>query len=263
MTSVGWYHPRTAKRIPAKADLVRILVINPNASPSVTDLVAAATRAVAGDRAEVVAVTGRFGARYISTRAAAAIAGHAALEALAAHVEGCDAVYLACFGDPGLAALKEVSPVPVVGMAEASCEAARRRGARFAIVTGGALWGPMLREFVAGLGLAKRLAGVRAVAPTGDEIARDPDAALALLAAACTACAKEDGADVVILGGAALAGLAARIQPAVPVPVLCSVETGAAAALAAAAGARGWTRPTLAVETTGLAPALAKLLNEG
>jgi Asp/Glu/hydantoin racemase len=121
----------------------------------------------------------------------------------------------------------------------------------------------MLREFVAGLGLAKHLASVRAVAPTGDEIARDPDAALALLAVACTACAKEDGADVVILGGAALAGLAARIQPAVPVPVLCSVETSAAAALAAAAGARGWTRPTLAVETAGLAPALAKLLNEG
>jgi allantoin racemase len=241
---------------------VRILVINPNTSPSVTDIVGAATRAVAGDRAEVVAVTGRFGARYISTRAAAAIAGHAALEALATHVGGCDAVYLACFGDPGLAALKEVSPVPVVGMAEASCEAACCRGARFAIVTGGALWGPMLREFVAGLGLAKRLASVRTVAPTGDEIARDPDAALALLAAASTACAKEDGADVIILGGAALAGLAARIQPAVPVPVLCSVETGAAATLAAAAGARGWTRPALAVETTGLAPALAKLLGE-
>jgi Asp/Glu/hydantoin racemase len=240
---------------------VRILVINPNTSPSVTDLVAARMRAIAGDRAEVAAVTGRFGARYIASRAAAAIAGHAALEALAAHVEGCDAVYLACFGDPGLAALKEVSPVPVVGMAEASCEGACRRGARFAIVTGGALWGPMLREFVAGLGLAERLASVRTVAPTGGEIARDPDAALALLTAACTACAHEDGADVVILGGAALAGLAARIQPAVPVPVFCSVETGAVAALAAAELSRP-TRSTPAVETTGLAPALAKLLGE-
>jgi allantoin racemase len=240
---------------------VRILVINPNTSPSVTDLVAAVTRAVAGERATVVPITGRFGARYISSRAAAAIAGHAALEALADHVEGCDAVYLACFGDPGLAALKEVSPVPVVGMAEAACEAACREGARFAIVTGGALWGPMLREFVAGLGLGGRLASVRTVAPTGDAIARDPDAALALLAGACTACAKEDGADVIILGGAALAGLAARIQPAVPVPVLCSVETGAVAALAAAEAGHS-TGSAPAVETTGLAPALAKLLDE-
>ena len=217
---------------------MRILVINPNTSVSVTDLVAAQTRAVAGDRAEVIAVTGRFGARYISSRAAVAIAGHAALDALASHVKGCDAVYLACFGDPGLAALAEVSPAPIVGMAQASCEAACRRGKRFSIVTGGTLWGPMLREFVAGLGLAARLASVRTVAPTGGEIARDPDAALALLAGACTACAREDGADIVILGGAALAGLAARIQPAVPVPVLCSVETGAVAALAAAGAGR-------------------------
>jgi allantoin racemase len=264
MTAWGWHALIIVERFDlhlAKAD-VRILVINPNTSPSVTDLVAARTRAIVGDRAEVVAVTGRFGARYIASRAAAAIAGHAALDALAAHVRGCDAVYLACFGDPGLAALAEVSPVPVVGMAQASCEAACRKGARFAIVTGGVLWGPMLREFVAGLGLAERLAAVRTIAPTGGEIARDPDAALAFLAAACTACAKEDGADVVILGGAALAGLAAKVQPAVPVPVLCSVETGAVAALAAAeAGRPRGSVP--AVETSGLAPALAKLLDEG
>jgi allantoin racemase len=251
----------TVRRVHLAKANVRILVINPNTSASVTDLVAAQTRAAVGDRAEVVPVTGRFGARYISSRAAAAIAGHAALEALAEQVEGCDAVYLACFGDPGLAALKEVSPVPVVGMAEASCEAAGRHGKRFAIVTGGLLWGPMLREFVAGLGLAERLACVRTIVPTGGEIAHDPDAVLALLTAACTACAKEDGADVVILGGAALAGLAARIQPGVPVPVLCSVEAGALAALAAAEDGR-CTKSAPAVATIGLAPALAKLLDE-
>jgi allantoin racemase len=237
---------------------LRILLINPNTSPAVTDLVAARVRVIAGERATIVPVTGRFGARYIASRAAAAVAGHAALDALAEHVTGCDAVYLACFGDPGLAALKEVSPVPVVGMAEASCRAACSRGERFTIVTGGALWEPMVREFVFGLGLSDRLAAIRTIAPAGDEIARDPDAALALLAAACTACAREDGADVVILGGAALAGLAARIQPAVPVPVLCSVEAGALAVLAA--GDVGpCARSAPAVET-GLSPALAKLL---
>src|SRR5258707_4756053 len=109
-------------------------MINPNTSATVTDLVAAHVRAVAGERATIVPVTGRFGARYIASRAAAAIAGHAALDALAEHVASdgapCDAVYLACFGDPGLAALKEISPVPVVGMAEASCLAACSRGGR-------------------------------------------------------------------------------------------------------------------------------------
>jgi allantoin racemase len=242
---------------------LRILLINPNTSPAVTGHVAAHVRAVAGERATIVSVTGRFGARYISTRASAAIAGHAALDALAGHLAGADVhhdvVYLACFGDPGLAALKEVSPVPVVGMAEASCREACRRGARFAIVTGGVLWEPMLREFVFGLGLSERLASIRTIAPTGDEIARDPGAAVGQLAAACEACAAEDGADVVILGGAALAGLATRIQLSMPVPVICSVEAGARAALVAGK-AEGAARSASAVESIGLSPALARLL---
>jgi allantoin racemase len=241
---------------------LRILLINPNTTESITALVASHASSIAGEAATFVPVTGRFGANYISSRAAAAIAAHAALDALARHVAGCDAVYLACFGDPGLAALREISPVPVVGMAEASCLEACNRGRRFAIVTGGALWEPMLTEFVAWLGLAERLAAVRTVAPTGDRIARDPESALAELAAACTACAVEDGADAVILGGAALAGLAARIQPSVPIPVLCSVEAGTRAAMAAAACINRSVPSPPALDSAGLSADLAGLLGQ-
>ena len=238
---------------------MRILLINPNTTESVTALVARHVADIAGDAASFVPVTGAFGARYISSRASAAIAAHAALDALARHGAGCDAVYLACFGDPGLLALREIAQVPVVGMAESACLEAARDGRRFAIVTGGALWGPMLTEFVAAMGLADRLTGVRTVAPTGGEIADDPDAALAMLAAACTACATQDGAEVVILGGAALAGLAARIQPNVPVPVLCSVELGTRAAIAA--GSAPFTRENApAINSIGLSSDLAKSL---
>jgi allantoin racemase len=245
-----------------KANNLRILLINPNTTEAITALVAGHARASAGDAATFIPVSGRFGANYISSRAAVAIAAHAALDALAEHVAGCDAVYLACFGDPGLAALREVSPVAVIGMAEASCLEACNHGRRFAIVTGGALWRPMLTEFVAWLGLSDRLASVRTIAPTGDQIARDPKAALAQLAAACTACAAEDGADVVILGGAALAGLAARIQPSVPIPVLCSVEAGTRAAIAAASRANRRVPPPPALDSVGLGPDLAKLLGQ-
>ena len=191
---------------------MRILLINPNTTTSITERMAAYIGEIAGNAATFVPVTGKFGARYISTRAAAAIAAHAALDALAEHAQGFDAVYLACFGDPGLDALKEVSPVPVIGMAEASCIEAARQGRRFGIVTGGVLWRPMLQEFVATLGLSQQLAAIRTVAPTGDQIASDPDAALSLLAEACTACANSDGAEIVVLGGAALAvGATVRI----------------------------------------------------
>lgn len=239
---------------------MRILLINPNTTSAVTDLVAMHARRMAGEGIEFVPVTGRFGARYIASRAAAAIAGHAALDAMAGYGAGCDAVYLACFGDPGLLALRELSPVPVVGMAEAACHQACARGDRFAIVTGGALWAPMLEEFVAMIGLGARLAAVRTIAPTGGQIAENPDAALADLAAACEACAREDGANVVILGGAALAGLAARIQPRVSAPVICSVEAGTHAVIAAARAGMMLKASGATSDSIGLSPALAARL---
>lgn len=246
---------------------MRLLLINPNTTDGITELVASRSREIAGPGVEVRAVTGRFGARYVASRAAYAVAGHAALDALAEHGDGCDAALLACFGDPGLLALKELSPIPVVGMAEASCHLACLLGSRFSIVTGGERWGPMLCEFVVALGLGARLASVRAVAPTGADIANDPERALALLAAACNSCAEGDGAEVVILGGAGLAGLAQRIAPNVPVPVICSLEAGlrltlAAASLGAGKALTGSLARTPPVPSVGLSDALAAMLGD-
>src|SRR5262249_59086154 len=124
---------------------------------------------------------GRVGARSIPTRGAAGIAGHGALDAFARQKDGVDVVLLACFGDPGLFALRELAPVPVVGMAEAACHMASTLGRKFSIVTGGHRWGPMLEEFVTVIGLSANLAAVRTVAPSGGEIAANPAAALHML----------------------------------------------------------------------------------
>jgi Asp/Glu/hydantoin racemase len=244
---------------------LRILLINPNTTAEVTALMERVLAPQLPAGVALLPVTGRFGARYIASRAAAAIAGHAAIEAYAEHGRGCDAVYLACFGDPGLLALKELARIPVIGMAEASCLAAATRAERFSIVTGGERWGPMLHEFVASLGLGGRLAAVETVAPTGAEIARDPDSAIALLAQACRLTAVRDGAGAVILGGAGLAGLAARVQPHVEVPVICSVEAGMRAVLAALRDPPA--KPTAGdfalpapIGSTGLAESLAAIL---
>ena len=243
----------------------KILVVNPNTTPAITAMVAAEVARLLGGAAEVVPATGRFGAHYIASRAAAAIAAHAALDAFAGHGADCDAVLLACFGDPGLDALKELAGVPVVGLAEASCHLACQMGSRFGIVTGGERWGAMLAEFVASRGLAARLAGIRTVAPSGADIARDPDGSLALLARAAQVCVDADGAECVILGGAGLAGLARRIQPQVSVPVVCSVHAGvemlqAALRLRAPKAATGSFATAAPVGSTGLSQALAALL---
>lgn len=241
--------------------MTNILLINPNTTPSITDLVLKTAQGFASPGTKLRAVSGAFGPRYIASRVGYAIAGHAAVDAFANDRGPKDAVVLACFGDPGLAALKEISDVPVVGMADASILQACALGKRFSIVTGGERWKEMLEEFVASHGLSARLASVRTVAPTGADIARNPKAAMALLAKGCTACAREDGADVVILGGAGLAGLAAKLKGKVDVPLL----DGVAAAISMAESlARqkpaGLGDPPPPVESIGLSKGLARLL---
>jgi allantoin racemase len=239
----------------------RLLVINPNTTPSITDLTLRHVRTAIGEGIDVVGTTGRFGCAYISSEACYAVAAHAALDCYAEHSEGCDGVLLACFGDPGLFALREVSRVPVTGLAEASMLAAAERGGRFSIVTGGERWKPMLERFAAGLGCAGRLASVRTVALTGGQIAANRDGAIEMLAKECIAAVEEDGADQVILGGAGLAGLAERIQPRVWAPLLDSVGVGAhrAAALAREASAAP-AEPAGAIPSMGVDVRLAQLL---
>ncbi|MEZ5663769.1 MAG: aspartate/glutamate racemase family protein [Burkholderiaceae bacterium] len=212
----------------------RLLVINPNTSVQVSERLQHHVQASVGDRAIVQTVTARFGAPYIADEASYAIAAHAALDIWAASLvrQGPppDSILLGCFGDPGLMALRESSPVPVTGLAEAAFMAAARHG-RFAIVTGGQRWDPMLQRLARTLGHGQQLAGIHTVAPTGAELAADPPGAHRLLAQACRDAALRLDVQAVILGGAGLAGMASAIQSQVPVPVIDSVIAGATQAL--------------------------------
>lgn len=209
----------------------RLLVVNPNTSERVSALLQQHVQAAAGSHVVVKTVTARFGAPYIADEASYAIAAHAALDAWAAELADPaspppDTVLIGCFGDPGLMALRESSPAPVTGLAEAAFIEAARHG-RYAIVTGGERWGPMLQRLAQALGQAQQLAGIHTVAPTGAQLAADPAAAYRLLAQACRDAAHQLGVQAVILGGAGLAGMAAAIQGNVPVPVIDSVTAGA------------------------------------
>lgn len=212
----------------------RLLLINPNTSAHITTLMLGHAQKAAGPEVEIHTRTARLGAPYISCEASYAIAGHATLDAwacaLAPGQPRFDAVLIGCFGDPGLFALRQVSKLPVTGLAEAAFIAAAQHG-RFAIVTGGAKWKPMLERLAHSLGFGEQLAGIHTVEATGAELAADPLAAQVLLARACNDAARQFGVDAVILGGAGLAGIAAAIQPVVSVPIIDSVLAGVSYAL--------------------------------
>ena len=218
----------------------QLLIINPNTSRTVSELLQTHAQRAAGPDMRVRTMTARFGAPYIACEASYAVAGHATLDAWAAALSDGqatpDAVLIGCFGDPGLLALRDTSRVPVTGLAEAAFVEAARYG-RFAIVTGGARWQPILGRLAQMLGYGDKLAGIQTVTPTGAQLAADPVAARALLAAACQTAVRDFNADAVILGGAGLAGLAQAIQPGVSVPVIDSVLAGTRQALLAVADA--------------------------
>jgi allantoin racemase len=256
---------RARAQTPVAAGL-RILLLNPNSSPDFTKIIAAEARRVGSPGTEFVEVTAPFGPRYIGTRATIAVAGHAAVDALAqtlARDQRFDAAILAGFGAQGVPALQEMAPFPVVDMLTASVGAALLLGRKFSALTGGERWVPMLEEQIEAFGLGSRLASVRSIPLTGAEIAKDQDKALTLLAELAETCVEEDGADCVILGGAAVAGLHRRIADRVSVPLLDSVATSVAMAelLARVATKPAQGRASLpAIESVGLSDQLASTL---
>ena len=219
-----------------------LLLINPNTSAPVTRLMAEVMRPLLGADVALEPVTARFGASYIASEPAYAVAAHAALDAWAAHRAAggrCDAVLVGCFGDPGVGALRELAGVPVTGLAEAALREAAAHGPH-AVVTGGAAWKPMLERFAAAQGLDAGLCGVHVVERSGAELMAQPDGGEAELLGALRAAA--DGpARALVIGGAALGGIAQRVAPRLALPVIDSVQAGArwARAVLAASGAGG------------------------
>ena len=176
-------------------------------------------------------LTARFGASNIEDEASFAIDSHATLDGWAyastlPHLNPAS-ILVACFGDPGLIALQENCPVQVTGLAEAAFFAAAKYGS-YAVVTGGERWQPMLQRLAASLNQQDHLAGIHTVVPTGGELAVDPERATALLLQAFKDAQAKYKADAVILGGAGLAGFAAKIQPPLSAPIIDSVQAGIA-----------------------------------
>lgn len=242
---------------------MRILLVNPNMTQAMTHSMQTIAQELAGPRAEIVALTASRGFPYIASRAEAQIAGGIALEMIADNLGGIDAVIIGAFGDPGLAAARELFDLPVVGMAEAAVMSAAMLGERFCVVTFSPLMTRWYTECVADTGLAARCTGVRSPA------ARDVDVSLAKselraeLIAVATSAARDDGADVILLGGAPLAGLAPSIALEVPAIVIDPIAAATAQALALAGlrldyGQRAC-KPA-AKASVGLAPALARAI---
>lgn len=209
---------------------MRLLIVNPNISSGVTDLIEAEARRVARADTEIQMATATIGVAYIETRFEALLGAYAAATIASERVGQYDALMVAAFGDPGLLELREVLDVPVVGMTEAALMTAAQLGQRIGIVAISRRITAWYRECIERYGVLGRLAGIRHL----DGPLRDPstvqDDYAARLVELCHEAVQQDGTDVLILAGAPLAGLARSVAHRLPVPVVDGVSSALAQA---------------------------------
>ena len=201
-----------------------IQVVNPNTTASMTDLIGVSARAAAGPGTSVVTVHPEMGPASIESHYDEALAVPGLLAQVAAgEAAGAHGHVIACFGDPGLDAAREVADGPVVGIAEAGMRAASHLGRTFGVVTTlqrttGRAW-----ELATRYGLREQCRTVRAVEIAVLSLETDP-AARARIAAECADVVATEGCDAVVLGCAGMADLAAELTRRVGVPVVDGVS---------------------------------------
>ena len=236
----------------------RILVVNSNTTDSVTARIAEAAQAALPEGCTVETISAPFGHPLIVTRADWMVAGPATVAALAARHGTYDAAVVACFGDPGVEAAKELFDVPVVGISEAAFHAACLLGKRFGIVSFTAALKPMFVDCLERAGLTSRCAGFRMGPAFAGDPGRVAEERRDMILELCRASIEQDGAEVVILAGGPLAGLAPLLAADVAAPLVDGTAAGVRLA-AALAGLAPATKPRRARPLTGYQPGLTKL----
>jgi allantoin racemase len=214
---------------------MRLLLVNPNTSSSITARMAQQARACAAAGTEVLEATGAFGAEVVASREAAEVAAAAALDAVRRERRSFDAVLLAISLDCGLSALRAHCSVPVVGLSESALLRAVALTPRAGLVTLGTSMLPLYEEMIAGYGLQPRVPWVRATATTAVQFRVDPESGLSELLGLVGAM-QRDGAGAVVPAGAVLAGYTERLQAGCALPLIDPVAAAVAHAEALVAG---------------------------
>lgn len=200
---------------------MKIRVINPNTSAAMTASIGQAAAAVADAETVIDAVQPTFGApsiegHYDEVWAAAGVTE----QVRAGEAAGTDAYVIACFGDPGLHAARELARGPVVGIAEASFHVASMVATGFSVVTTLERTCVIARHLVRQYGFERQCHGIHATDLEVLEIDRPGSLAFERIAACSREALLKDRSGAIVLGCAGMAQLCARLQEELGVPVI-------------------------------------------
>jgi len=200
---------------------MRILVINPNTTVEMTKQIERELNRIKRDDTVLTVTNPSFGPEGLASNYDEVVAGFELIKIVqAARDDGYDAVVIACFSDPGIVAAKELCDIPVVGIAEASIHMACMLGSKFTILTTSRKRVPSKALYVRYNGLESRLASVRALGVSVVETSHEPSKTKEAILNVAREAIEEDGAEVIILGCAGMAGYGQELEEKLGVPVL-------------------------------------------
>lgn len=201
---------------------MRILIVNPNTTSSMTEKAATAARLVAAGGTEIIAATSRMGPVSIEGHYDGALAIPGLLTELKERAGTYDAAVIACFDDTGLEAARSFAEVPVLGLCEAAVATAGFLAQRFTVVTTLERSRVLIDNLVRRYGMGDR-AKVRASDIPVLELEDEASGAIGKLRAEIERALSEDGAEAIVLGCAGMTDLARELQGIYGVPVVDGV----------------------------------------
>ena len=193
-----------------------------------TDEIGKVAQAAAASGTEIECVSPEAGPRSIEGFTDEVLASYHTVDLVARTNGRYDGYVIACYGDPALAACRELTSVPVVGIAEASFHMASLVAHKWSIVTVLPRVKPLLEELVARNGMEHKCASIRCTPLTVLEIEEDIERTKRMMLDEARSAIADDGAEAVLLGCAGLGPIDKTMQEALGVPVFdgtaCAVK---------------------------------------
>ena len=203
---------------------MRIKIINPNTSASMTEAIGRVAKKYARPGTAIFAVSPKRGPESIESYYDETLAGPGILEEIRLGIqEGFDGYIIACFGDPALFAAREVAEAPVIGIGEASMNIATMLGYKFSILAVLKNAIPIMEDMVNRYGQSSRCASIRSIDIPVLEIEKNPERVKEALVEEGKKAIEEDRAEVLLLGCAGMADLDTYVEERLHVPVIDGV----------------------------------------
>ena len=203
---------------------MKLLLVNPNTTASMTEKAGEAARLVAASGTEIIAVNPEYGPVSIEGYYDEVFSIPGLLEEVRKGEDsGCQGTVIACFDDTGLDAARCLASGPVVGICEASMHIASLLANGFSIVTTLKRSIPALEELAVKYGMSQQCHRVRAAEVPVLELENPDSEATKLISVEIQKALDEDRSEAIVLGCTGMADLATELSKEFGVPVIDGV----------------------------------------